>query len=197
MAATGPGHTVVSMTEVAQDAATASGKTNNDTQKWYTTLPAILGAVTALVAAVGGVLAILVPKHEADPPSAPSSASSTLPTVTMVQAAKELPPGAVAEGWRDYPYAQCAQGTDPAAMAITTKSALVICQTGPGDYYYRGVRLHDDAGIELGGVVRSSAGFDARNPNDDTRYHVQPTELTITTPDSHVYTEPVVRWWTR
>lgn len=166
------------MTETTHDAKQAN---DNTAQKWYTTLPAILGAVTALVGAVGGILAIVMPKDSVDP----------------APAATVLPSGANASGWVDYPYAHCDQGAGPAAMAITTKSALVICQAGPGDYYYRGVRLHDDAGIELAGVVRSSGGFDVRNPTDGTRYELRPTGLTITTPDGAVFAEPVVRWWAR
>ena len=57
---------------------------------------------------------------------------------------------------------------------------LVICRTGPGSFYYRGVRLSDGAGIELPNAVRSSGGFDVTNPVDGTRYEIRPDALTIT-----------------
>jgi serine/threonine-protein kinase len=49
---------------------------------------------------------------------------------------------------------------------------VVVCQAGPGNFYYRGVRLSDGASIELDGAVRSSGGFDVTNPADGTRYPV-------------------------
>ena len=45
-------------------------------QKWYTTLPAILGAATALVAAIGGVLALVLDTDDSTAPPSPSSPSA-------------------------------------------------------------------------------------------------------------------------
>jgi serine/threonine-protein kinase len=64
-------------------------------------------------------------------------------------------------------------------MARTTKSVLVVCQAGPGSYYYRGVRLSDGANIELSNAARSSSGWDVTNPADGTRYLIRPDTLTI------------------
>jgi hypothetical protein len=50
-------------------------------------------------------------------------------------------------------------------MGRTTQSLFVVCETGPANYYYRGLRLSDGASIELANVVRSSDGFDVTNPN--------------------------------
>jgi serine/threonine-protein kinase len=69
-------------------------------------------------------------------------------------------PGTDAQGFIDYPGARCDAGSSPAALARTTQSVLVVCRAGPGDVYYRGIRLSDGAGIELANVVRSSGGFD-------------------------------------
>ena len=77
-------------------------------------------------------------------------------------------------------------------MARTTKSVLVIFQTAQASFYYRGVRLSDNAGIELANAVRSSGGFDVTNPTDGTRYEVRPTSLTILSPDGQVYSEPML-----
>jgi serine/threonine-protein kinase len=64
-------------------------------------------------------------------------------------------------------------------MGRTTQSMLVLCRTGPGAFYYRGVRASDGALIELANAVRSSGGFDVTNPVDGTRYQIRPDQLTI------------------
>ena len=77
-------------------------------------------------------------------------------------------------------------------MARTTQSVLVVCQVGPGNFYYRGVRLSDGASIELANAVRSSQGFDVTNPTDGTRYQIRPTSLTITPPSGQASSEPML-----
>jgi hypothetical protein len=78
-------------------------------------------------------------------------------------------------------------------MARTTKSVLVVCQAGPGNFYYRGVRLSDGASIELANAVRSSGGWDVTNPADGTRYEIRPDSLTIA--NGRVSeTEPMVQY---
>jgi serine/threonine-protein kinase len=73
---------------------------------------------------------------------------------------------------------------------------LVVCRSGPGDFYYRGVRLRDNAGIELADAVRSSGGFDVTNPTDGTRYQVRPDGLTIIGPGGQSVTEAMVEYAT-
>ena len=41
--------------------------------------------------------------------------------------------------------ARCDPGHPAAAMGSTTQTELVLCQTGPDAFYYRGVRLSDGA----------------------------------------------------
>jgi hypothetical protein len=101
-------------------------------------------------------------------------------------------PGTNAQGFIDYPEASCDPGSTPAALARTTKSVLVVCRTGPGDFYYRGVRLSDRASIELDDAVRSSDGFDVTNPTDGTRYQIRRERLTIITPSGKALVEEMV-----
>jgi serine/threonine-protein kinase len=103
-------------------------------------------------------------------------------------------PGTDAQGFIDYPGARCDADTSPAALARTTQSVFVVCRSGPGDFYYRGVRLSDGAGIELANAVRSSGGFDVTNPTDGTRYQIRPDGLTIITPNGQTFTEPMVAY---
>jgi serine/threonine protein kinase, bacterial len=119
----------------------------------------------------------------------PTTESSTPSPPSIVS-----PPGADEQGWIGYPAARCEPGTQPAAMARTTQSVLVVCQTQPGTFYYRGVRLSDGASIELANAVRSSAGFDVTNPTDGTRYQIRPTSLTIAPPDAPASTEPMLEY---
>lgn len=91
-------------------------------------------------------------------------------------------------------YARCAPGNTPAVVAQTTKSQVVVCQAGPGNFYYRGVRLSDGASIQLTNAVRSSGGFDVTNPVDGTRYQVRPDAVAIVQPDGPVDSEPVVQY---
>jgi hypothetical protein len=103
-------------------------------------------------------------------------------------------PGTDDLGWTAYPDARCHAGNQPAVMARTTHSVLVVCQIQPGTYYYRGVRLSDGAGIELANAVRSSDGFDVTNPTDGTRYQIRPTSLTIAPPDAQASSEPMLEY---
>ena len=90
--------------------------------------------------------------------------------------------------------ARCDAGSSPAAVVRTAQSMAVVCETGPGTYYYRGERLSDGANIELANAVPSSGGFDVTNPVDGTRYEVRPDRLTIIS-NGHVdSSEPVVQY---
>jgi len=130
----------------------------------------------------------------AAPPPTPPATPTTQPASTS--ASPIALPGTDAQGFIDYPGARCDAGSGPAALARTTQSVLVVCRAGPGDFYYRGVRLSDGAGIELANAVRSSGGFDVTNPTDGTRYQIRPDALTITPPDGRAVTEPMVQYAT-
>ena len=118
--------------------------------------------------------------------------TSTTPTTTTGQPLAGLP-GTDAQGFVGS-FARCDPGSAPAVIAQTTKSQVVVCQTGPGTFYYRGVRLSDGASIQLTNVTRSSGGFDVANPVDGTRYQVRPNELAIVQPDCREDTEPMVQY---
>jgi serine/threonine protein kinase len=129
------------------------------------------------------------PTRGATPTSQPVSTTTSAPPLAM--------PGTDAQGFVDYPGARCDVGNSPAALARTPNSVLVVCRSGPGDFYYRGVRLSDGAGIELANAVRSSGGFDVTNPTDGTRYQIRPDSLTITPPGGQAITEPMVAYAAR
>lgn len=128
------------------------------------------------------------------PPSPPNSPGPSLPPSGSSTPGIVSVPGTDKQGWIGYPTARCDPGTQPAAMARTTQSVLVVCQIQPGSFYYRGVRLSDGASIELANAVRSSVGFDVTNPTDGTRYQIRPMSLTIASPDGQASTEPMLEY---
>lgn len=109
---------------------------------------------------------------DADHPDADTEGLAT----TTAQLSITSLPGTDDLGWTAYPSARCDSGNQPAVMARTTQSVLVVCQIQRGNFCYRGVRLSDGASIELADVVRSSGGFDVTNPTDETRYRIRPDE---------------------
>ena len=163
-------------------------------------------AVGVFTAAIGLVLWFALGQNRTEQVAAPPTTTSPTPTgsgtptsqstSTSTSPAPVALPGTDAQGFTDYPGARCDAGSSPAALARTTQSVLVVCRTGPGDFYYRGVRLSDGAGIELANVVRSSGGFDVTNPTDGTRYQIRPDGLTIIPPDGQTVTEAMVEYAT-
>jgi serine/threonine protein kinase len=152
---------------------------------------------------VGLVLWLVVGQNKTqEVPAAPTTSvapTSQAPTSqpTATSAPPLAMPGTDAQGFIDYPGARCDESNTPAALARTPNSVLVVCRSGPGDFYYRGVRLSDGAGIELANAVRSSGGFDVTNPTDGTRYQIRPDGLTIVPPDGQAITEPMVAYAAR
>jgi serine/threonine protein kinase len=133
----------------------------------------------------------------AETSTTPSTSSS--PTSTSSTTTSQRPPvgvtGADARGFVAYPGARCNDGNTAAATGRTAKSLLVVCRTGPADFYYRGLRLSDGATIELGNALPSSGGFDVTNPVDGTRYEVRPQNLSIVGKGGNVDSfEPMVEY---
>jgi serine/threonine protein kinase len=172
----------------------------------------VLAAVAVAVFAAAALIAMLLivrGNHGSSqgslvpvPPSQSITETTTEPPTTTALRSTTSPgqvslPGTDAQGWVDYPNARCDPGSSPAVMGRTTQSVLVICEVGPANYYYRGVRLSDGAGIELANAVRSSDGFNVTNPVDGTRYQVRPTSISITSPGGQVSTEPMIQYAAR
>jgi serine/threonine-protein kinase len=111
--------------------------------------------------------------------SAPTTTSSS-PSSPTTSSAQGNVVGTDAQGFAGQPAARCDAGNTATVMARTTKSLLVVCQTGQGSSYYRGMRLSDGANIELANPQRTSDGWDVTNPADGTQYVIQPDKLTIT-----------------
>jgi serine/threonine protein kinase len=126
-----------------------------------------------------------------------TTASSTTRLSSTTPQPQSSLPGTDAQGFVGYAAARCDPGSTPAAMGHTTQSLVVVCEIGPANYYYRGLRLSDGASIELANAIRSSGGFDVTNPVDGTRYQVRPTGISITSPSGQVSSEPMIEYAVR
>jgi serine/threonine protein kinase len=165
----------------------------------------LAGAAVAMFLAAALVAALFILRENRGSPSgsdatvAPNRSTSditTAPATTTLSSSQAQPslPGTDAQGFVGYPAARCDPGSAPAVMGRTTQSLLVVCEIGPANYYYRGLRLSDGASIELANAVRSSDGFDVTNPVDGTRYQVRPTGISITSPGGQVSSEPMIEY---
>lgn len=76
-------------------------------------------------------------------------------------------------------------------MVRTPKSQAVVCDEGSGSYTYKGLRLSDNARIDVPGAVPTETGFVAVNGPANTRYVLSRGGLTIYT-DGEVYSEPSI-----
>ena len=100
--------------------------------------------------------------------------------------------GADGQGFLPPSDARC-NYTNPAVfIGRTTKSLVVVCETGVGRYYYQGVRISDGAAISVDDPSPSGSGFVATG-DGGTEYRLTPSALTIVSGDGRILaTEPMV-----
>lgn len=178
----------------------------DETKKsWWLTLPGIIAAISGVVVAITGLLTAL---HQAgllgssqDSTRAGTATSAEIGPIETSGShhstadGRDRPAGADEQGFLNSP-ARCDPGHPAAAMGSTTQTELVLCQTGPGAFYYRGVRLSDGALTALANAVRSAGGFDVTNPADGTRYEIRPHRLTLLMTKGQVAgQETMVAYW--
>jgi hypothetical protein len=115
--------------------------------------------------------------------------SSTVPAQASPPSAQAQGPlpDADTHGFLNYGGAARCHGVDPAVLIVRTEhSAAVMCQSIPGEYYYRGLRLSDGGSIELAGATAAGTGFAVTNPADGTRYQLSRSGLEIQGPGQSV-----------
>jgi hypothetical protein len=130
------------------------------------------------------------PQYAPPPPAwtsaSPAPAPAPLPEQTSL-------PDADAQGFLSYPEARC-KSTNPAvAVARTAQSAVVICQTGVGRFYYRGFGLQNGLSVEIDDPARNGTGFVVTN--NGVQYSVTPDALTITQGSEVLSREPTLEYW--
>jgi serine/threonine protein kinase len=154
-------------------------------------------ALGLLTAGLGASLWTLMGSEQAAAPSVPQAAPPSTTTETLTTTAPTTKssttpappptsaslsqglPGTDGQGFLNNAAARCDNGDAATAMAHTTKSLLVVCQSAPNSFYYRGTRLSDGASIELANAARNANGWNVNNPADGTEYVIRPDQLTI------------------
>ncbi|MFD7012374.1 hypothetical protein [Rhodococcus jostii] len=79
------------------------------------------------------------------------------------------------------------------ATGRTTESLVVICETGVGRLYYKGVRLNDGASVEIDDPVRTETGFVVTNGG--VQYSLSSSALVITEGSRQLASEPMLQYW--
>ncbi len=156
--------------------------------------PAVVGLMVA-AALVGGVIVALVarPWERSGPAtatptvsSATAGTSSTSPSSTASAPSRTATAAPTSAAWS---YAGLSCPYVPALTLQTVQSLVVICDEGAGIYTYKGLRLKDNARIDLPGVVATPTGFSVTN--NGTRYDISRNGLVIYT-GGDVYSEPAI-----
>ncbi|WP_319434839.1 serine/threonine-protein kinase [Mycobacterium sp. RTGN5] len=91
--------------------------------------------------------------------------------------------------------ARCAPDDQAVLMIRTPQSALVFCRGTGGTAYYRGLRLSDNATLQLDTVTSDGDAMIAINPTDGTRYVVTRDRLSIVQDGEVVAREPALEAW--
>ncbi|MGC0366591.1 hypothetical protein ABH922_004575 [Rhodococcus sp. 27YEA15] len=131
-----------------------------------------------------------VPPRTTTPSATPSATATPRPT-TAVGPAPTVS-GTDRQGFR-YDGPSCNANNPAVAVAVTTGSRVVICQTGVGRYYYKGERLSDGAVIELDDPVRTADGFTVTNK--DVTYKLTSAGLSISANGTQLGNEPALEFW--
>jgi serine/threonine-protein kinase len=167
----------------------------DETKKpWWLTLPVLITAIGGFIAAIAGLVTALTlagffGSSPEPPPNEKPSSDHSPPDGGVRPAATDE------QGFLDSD-ARCDPEHPAAAMGSTTQTKMVLCQTGPGTFYYRGVRHSDGVLTALANAVRSASGFDVTNPADGTRYEIRRHRLTLRMTDGHVAAEEtMVEYW--
>lgn len=130
-----------------------------------------------------------------DPPPAwmptPTHAPPPIPSSTPSTGVS----GTDAQGFVNDRGPRCNHTNQAVAIARTAHSRVVICQTGVGRYYYKGLGLQNGLSIEIDDPVRYGRGFVVTN--EGVRYSVSPDALVITRGSAVLSNEPTLEYWSR
>ena len=142
-------------------------------------------------------------------PQPPPPVTVTVPapasTIAQPPAREPAPPAprvladADINGFLDYGGAARCSGSDRAAVIMRTpQSALVVCKSSRGAAYYRGLRLSDQATIELTNIAVTDSGSTivVTNAEDGTRYEISNAGLEIVKNGEVLGSEPAVEFAT-
>ncbi len=134
------------------------------------------------------MLGLEVPSLHSVPPLEPSADPlDPLPAepVSILEAAVAVPCST--------PVAATASRTVPMAIGRTAQSLVVICETGVGRLYYKGMRPEAGTSVEIDDPVRTGTGFRASNAG--VQYILGPGALVITSGGTQLADEAMLSYW--
>lgn len=140
-----------------------------------------------------GDVALRVENLELIPTGNPAPATGP-PVATRAPSAPTLD-NTDGQGFVGVPQARCNHTNPAIAAGQTTDSFVVICETGVGRLYYKGVRLSDGAAIEIDDPVATADGYTVTN--DGVQYRLSPGALVITEGSDLLAEESMLQYWSR
>jgi hypothetical protein len=131
------------------------------------------------------------------PPPGNTNATNAMPPPTAMPPSPanghQIPPDADTQGFVGYLGARCNYTNPAVAIGRTSDSVVVICQTGVGRLYYKGVGLQNGQSVEIDDPVQTGAAFVATN--NGVQYSLSPTALIISQGSTVLSNEPMLEYW--
>ncbi|MGW5320729.1 hypothetical protein [Rhodococcus pyridinivorans] len=143
------------------------------------------------VTVLPGDLALRIEDLELTATGNPAPATGPARPLPPVSASEDTDP----QGFVGIPEARCNHTNPAVAIGQTADSLVVVCETGAGRYYYKGVRTNDGAAIEIDDPVPSGDGFTATNAG--VQYSISSRALVISEGSTVLAEEPMLQYWSR
>ena len=159
----------------------------------------LIGVIVVLLILLIGALVVVFRSggsSSSAPASVESSARSSSDTSSSSASSASSPVAIDSLGFEGS-HARCDEQDNAVAIGRTASSLVVICQSGPdvSYFYYRGVRLSDNAESEVENAKPSDGGY--RALNGETTYFVTRDALTITSGGSTLSNQPMLDYEAR
>ncbi|CAM3165552.1 hypothetical protein DFJ75_3072 [Williamsia muralis] len=157
----------------------------------------LIGVIAVLLVAL--LLVVLLLVNAGDDETSSASASSRTPSATA-QPPETSQPGTPPTGMDGNGFvgshARCDRGDIAVAIGRTAESLVVVCQavSTPSAFYYRGVRLSDEAESQVDNTEPTPGGYLATS--GDVTYTVVADALTIRSGESLLAREPMLEYTT-
>ncbi|UGQ57352.1 hypothetical protein LSF60_19065 [Rhodococcus pyridinivorans] len=143
------------------------------------------------VTVLPGDLALRIEDLELTATGNPAPATGPARPLPPVSASEDTDP----QGFVGIPEARCNHTNPAVAIGQTADSLVVVCETGAGRYYYKGVRTNDGAAIEIDDPVPSGDGFTATNAG--VQYSISSRALVISEGSTVLAEEPMLQYWSQ
>lgn len=131
-------------------------------------------------------------------PPSPTQSPRRIPPATAPAPGREVDvsvSGTDAQGFTDSRGPRCNHTNPAVAIARTELSRVVICETGVGRLYYKGLGLDSGLPIEIDDPAPTPSGFVVTN--EGVRYTMSRSALLITRGSEVISNERMVEYWSK